>query len=263
MIHENDDVFIRPAEIQKRFSISATTLRKWGDSGVIPIVRYGNSKKRLYSTRAIEQHFGATSTATRIKPRPLQQEKIIYARVSSRHQHKDLKRQIEDLRRDYPDHELVSDIASGLNFKRKGLRSILERVHRGTVEEVVVMHRDRLCRYGQELIDFIFTNGKTRLVVHGKSVGEDSTRELADDLLAITTIFVAHHNGQRSAANKRKRRVQAQMEEAEKNGEKSRQSTRREGIQDAGVPHKRAKTDFEEVDGSSELDLQQLRGSDQ
>lgn len=260
MVHDNDDVFIRPAEIKKRFSISATSLRKWGDSGVIPIVRYGNSKKRLYSTRAIEQHFGATCTATRIGPRPLQQEKIIYARVSSRHQHKDLRRQIEDLRRDYPDHELVSDIASGLHFKRKGLRSILERVHGGTVEEVVVMHRDRLCRYGQELIDFIFTSAKTRLVVHSKSVGEDSTRELADDLLAI---FVARHNGQRSAANKRKRRVQAQTEEAEKNGEKSRQGTRGQGIQDAGVPHKRAKTNLEEVDGSSQLDLQQLRGSDQ
>jgi hypothetical protein len=143
------------------------------------------------------------------------------------------------------------------------LRSILERVHGGTVEEVVVMHRDRLCRYGQELIDFIFTHSKTRLVVHGKIVGEDSTRELADDLLAITTIFVARHNGQRSAANKRKRRVQAQTEEAEKNGEKSRQGTRGQGIQDAGVPHKRAKTNLEEVDGSSQLDLQQLCGSDQ
>ena len=75
---------------------------------------------------------------------------IIYARVSSSHQKAagDLQRQIDDLKAVYPEHEIISDVGSGLNFKRIGFKTLLERVHKGTVSEVVVRHKDRLCRYG-------------------------------------------------------------------------------------------------------------------
>ena len=76
----------------------------------------------------------------------LQQEKtkIIYARVSSNHQKEDLQRQIQDLQTAYPTHKLIRDIGSGLNYKRKGFQRLLEFVHQGTVEEIVVTHKDRL-----------------------------------------------------------------------------------------------------------------------
>jgi DNA invertase Pin-like site-specific DNA recombinase len=73
--------------------------------------------------------------------------------LRSRHQRppkNDLGRQVEDLKHDYTKHNVVKDIGSGLNFKRKGLRSILEQVFSGMVQEVVVAHTDRLCRYGAE-----------------------------------------------------------------------------------------------------------------
>ena len=62
----------------------------------------------------------------------------------------------------YPDAEIVTDVAGGLNWQRKGLLSILERLHRGDKLDVVVAHRDRLARFGFELIEWLVVqNGGT------------------------------------------------------------------------------------------------------
>ena len=104
-------------------------------------------------------------------------------------------------------HDVIRDVGSGLNFKRPGLQALLEQVHRGTVSEVVVRHKDRLCRYRLELLEWIFKKAGTKLVVLSHEQEASSTKELADDLLAITTVFVARHNGQRSTENRRKRKA--------------------------------------------------------
>ena len=196
------DVYLRPKDIRKKYAVSASSLRKWAADGTIAALSYGSGNKRLYSQLAVERHLGVTITA--------QSEakiSIIYARVSSRAQETsgDLQRQVQDLQAAYPQHQVITDVASGLNFKRRGLQTLLERVHSGVVAEIVVMHKDRLCRYGLELIIFILEKAGTKLVVYGNAEVEDRTRELADDLLAITTIFVARHHGQRSVTNKRRR----------------------------------------------------------
>ena len=133
---------------------------------------------------------------------------VIYARVSSSHQKEagDLKRQVEDLQESYPEYNVIKDVGSGLNFKRPGLQALLEQVYSGTVSEVVVRHKDRLCRYGLEILEFIFKKAGTKFVVLSNEQEKTSTKELADDLLAITTVFVARHNGQRSAENRRRRK---------------------------------------------------------
>ena len=61
-----------------------------------------------------------------------------YARVSSQQQKADLERQINDFKQQYPNHEIVKDIASGLNYQRKGLLTLLEKVHQGDIYQVVV-----------------------------------------------------------------------------------------------------------------------------
>lgn len=230
MIRADGDVYIRPKDVRKQYAISASTLRQWASTGVIPALQYGNAKKRLYSRHAIEQHLGVK------QQQPQAQVGIIYARVSSRAQETsgDLQRQVQDLQTAYPGYEVITDVASGLNFKRRGLQTLLERVHAGGVSEVVVMHKDRLCRYGLELVCFILEKAGTKLVVHGNAEAEDRTRELADDLLAITTIFVARHHGQRSGANKRRRRAAADAVEAANAVD---ESSAGEGVQDSRLPH--------------------------
>ncbi|GBC09785.1 hypothetical protein RclHR1_00910035 [Rhizophagus clarus] len=71
---------------------------------------------------------------------------------------------------------------------------------------------DQLCRFGSELVEWIFEKNGTQLVVLGTDVSAESNEaeELAEDLLAIITVFVAWHNGLRSAANRRRKRNVAQ-----------------------------------------------------
>ncbi|NBP16834.1 IS607 family transposase, partial [bacterium] len=85
--------------------------------------------------------------------------------------------------------------------------TLLEHVYNGDVDEVVVTYKDRLCRFGFELIEWLFKKANTKLVVlNGSSECTNSTAELAEDLLSITNVFVARNNGMRSAQNRKNRR---------------------------------------------------------
>jgi putative resolvase len=106
-------------------------------SGKIDSVRVGTGK-RLYNNNQIKELFGVSSKHGEALPK----KKIIYARVSSDHQREALERQAESLREYYPNHELIKDVGSGINFKRKGFLSILEQVESGLVSEVVVTDKE-------------------------------------------------------------------------------------------------------------------------
>lgn len=133
----------------------------------------------------------------------------IYARVSSAKQRGDLERQIQDLTQAYPGYDVIRDVGSGVNFKRKGLQTLLERVVAGLVSEVVVMHRDRLARLGCDLLEFVFAKAGAKLVVHGDHEDADGEHDLADDLLAVTTLFVVSSNGRHAAENRKRRAEKA------------------------------------------------------
>jgi predicted site-specific integrase-resolvase len=122
---------------------------------------------------------------------------VCYCRVSSHKQVDDLQRQIAFMQGRYPNAEIVKDIGSGLGFKRKGLKAVLERAMRGDSIELVVAHRDRLARFGHELIRQIIEHGGGKLVV----LSEDSLspeQELAKDLLNIIHVFSRRMHGLRN-----------------------------------------------------------------
>jgi hypothetical protein len=104
--------------------------------------------------------------------------------------------------------------------------------------------------------DFFFAKTGTKLVVFGKDQSEDATRELADDLLAITTVFVARHNGQRSAANKRRKREDAQKGENIQAAEGEAGSS--ESVQNPGVSKQSAGGCAEEMDVHRQVDVQPM-----
>ena len=102
----------------------------------------------------------------------------------------------------YPNHKLISDIGSGINFKRKGLRTILELSSKGMVSEVVVAYRDRLCRFAFELVEwFLQLHGVKLLVLH-ENLDSSGQSELAEDLLAIINVFNCRVNGKRKYTKK-------------------------------------------------------------
>ena len=152
----------------------------------------------------------------------------IYARVSSSKQRGDLDRQVADLQKAFPGHIIIRDVASGVNFKRKGLQTLLEHVLTGMVSEVVVSHRDRLARIGCDLLEFIFTKAGTKLVVHGTDEDAEGKHDLASDLFAVTTLFVASYNGRRAVEN-RKRRRKENPNGTESKGKKRRKEKTKDG----------------------------------
>ena len=100
------------------------------------------------------------------------------------------------MRERYPGAEIVSDVGSGLNFKRKGLLAILERLHQGDKLRVVVAYRDRLGRFGTELIETLLErNGGELVVLNQRDLSPEE--EITADLLAILTVFGARVSGLR------------------------------------------------------------------
>jgi predicted site-specific integrase-resolvase len=129
-------------------------------------------------------------------------QKIIYARVSSQSQKNDLERQIVSLKNKYPTHKLIKDIGSGMNMNRKGLRKIIDLSIKGEIEEIVVMHKDRLCRFGYDLIeDLIKKYSGGKIIIVNKKNNKEPKEELVEDVLQIMNIFVAKMNGLRKYKN--------------------------------------------------------------
>ena len=188
------------AHFRAKYGLSAAALRGWAASGRLAHLRSPGGK-RFYSVRGVAELLGDHN-----EPGDTSKRAYVYARVSSAKQRADLDRQVVDLQEAYPGHTLIKDVASGINFKRPGLRALLERALAGLVSEIVVMHRDRLARFGFDLLDFVFAKAGARIVVHGRDEGATDERDLADDLLAVTALFVASHHGRRAAQNRKRRR---------------------------------------------------------
>ena len=206
---DDADSFLPGRMVTKKFGVSNATLVKWANDGKVSCRRMPGGK-RLYSKRDVWAQFGGGSAEAAVEEAEEKRGGLCYARVSSAHQKADLERQVADLRAVYPDYDVIQDVGSGLDYKRKGFLALLERVHEGTVDTVVVRHKDRLCRYGHELVEWVFKQAGARLVVHSAGQADadepDERRELADDLLAVVTFFVARNNGRRSADHRRERK---------------------------------------------------------
>lgn len=132
---------------------------------------------------------------------------IAYARVFSDDQKQDLERQKQVLElycaRQGWTFEIVSDLGSGMNYRRKGLKQLLDDLIVGKVERLVITHKDRLLRFGAELVFTICEAKRAEVVILNQ--GEDATfeEELAADVLEIITEFSARLYGSRSPKNRR------------------------------------------------------------
>lgn len=201
------DKFVSGKQLLEQFDIPGSTLRRWANEGTIDVIRPTNGRRK-YNIQQIKNHIN-------YKP---ERKNIVYCRVSSSKQQPDLERQIEFMKEKYPGYEVITDVGSGLNWQRKGLRSILELALKGSVDTVCVAYKDRLCRFGFEFVEFVLQQVNTKLVVHNSSNNDCSETELSEDLISIVTCFVAKSNGKRSAKNRiaRKEVEEQKIQEIEK-----------------------------------------------
>jgi len=180
--------YIDSREACEFFQVSISTLRKWDREGKIDTYRTPG-KHRRYSTQL-------STEISRNIVTDVQKQKICYCRVSSPHQKNDLQRQKEFLQSKYPDYRIVQDIGSGINWKRGGLKTILELAMQNKLETVVVAHKDRLCRFAFELVQWVLETNNVELVVLDESICS-TEQELAEDLLSIIHVFSCRQIGKR------------------------------------------------------------------
>lgn len=195
--------YVSAATIRSEIDVSAATLRLWAIAGKLDHIQL-EKKKRLYNREEALRLLGvapdqAATLPSTVQPTTIERQrrsKLIYARVSALHQKADLQEQIKMLQSAYPEYEVLSDIGSGLNWERKGLQTVLDRVYDGVVETVVVAYKDRLACFGCELLEWIFAKHDTELVVHNIGASHKTRYdELAKDLSYITTHLITGHNG--------------------------------------------------------------------
>ena len=122
---------------------------------------------------------------------------IGYCRVSGKSQAEDVASQVTYLQKHYPEAEIIRDFGSGINFKRKGLISLLERLLRGDKLRIVVAHRDQLAHFGGEVIQLLVEQNGGEVVVLDKTVYGSPEEELTADLLAILHVFSCRMYGLR------------------------------------------------------------------
>lgn len=189
--------YVPPRLAAARLGVSTKTLERWLEEGKIEGV-FTKGGQRRYNLDSIISP-GNASTADR--------KTILYARVSSRSQKADLEQQVQFLKSRYPSAEVITDIGSGLNFKRKGLQTLLESVLSNDVRLVVVAHKDRLCRFGFDLIAWLASRSKTEILVLNQT-NLSPEREMVEDILAIIHVFSCRLYGLR----KYKRQVREDSE---------------------------------------------------
>ena len=179
--------------------VTAQTLRNWDKEGKLKPAYTKSNGYRYYSEEDVLSYTKERDTK---KERKL----VGYVRVSSKKQEDDLNRQKENLesylKQTNQEYEIVSDIGSGIDYTKPGLRKLIEKINRKEVDEIVVLYKDRLLRYGFELIEYFASLNNVKIRVLDK-INKTEDEELVEDLVQIITEFSCKIQGKRKSKTKK------------------------------------------------------------
>lgn len=184
------------------------TLRNWDKKDILKPHHVTKSGYRYYSQQQLNYFLG-------IKNRENKNRKTIgYCRVSSNKQKDELERQVENVKtymysKGYQ-FEIITDIGSGINYNNKGLNKLLDNVTNSEVEKIIVLYKDRLIRFGFELIENLCSKYGTSIEIIDNT-DKTGEQELVEDMIQIITVFSARLQGKR--ANKAKKMVKELLED--------------------------------------------------
>jgi excisionase family DNA binding protein len=183
-------------ETSKLLGVHQRTLYQWEEKGWIETIRT-EGNKRLYNIEKYLKEKECKNDSICIQNLDELDKKegklnICYVRVSSLGQKEDLERQKKLIKEKYPNHLMIQDIGSGINLNKKGIQKIIDLGIEGKINELVVAYKDRLTRYGYELIERIIEKySKGKIIIINKKDDLEPEEELAFDVLQIMNVFVA------------------------------------------------------------------------
>lgn len=192
---------LKPKQVANILSVSVKTLQNWDYDKKLVAFRNPNNR-RYYTQEQIDSFLGLVSLNDTRKT-------IGYCRVSSNKQKNDLERQVNNVKlymtaKGY-NFEIIQDIGSGINYNKKGLNDLIHQIVNNKVERIIIAYKDRLLRFGFELIENIckIYNVKIEIIDNTEKTEE---QELVEDLIQIITVFSCKLHGKR--ANKLKKIAQ-------------------------------------------------------
>ena len=186
---------VKIGKAAEMLGVDVQTLHAWEKSGELVPDRRSKGGTRYYDVAKI-LGLGNADMPT-----------IGYARVASHDQNNDLVRQQELLEAFCAAkgwrHEVIADLGSGLNYRKKGLNHLLELILHKRIRRLVLTHKDRLLRFGSELIFALCEIQNIEIVIINKGDPPTFEEELAQDVIEIITVFSARLYGSRSHKTKR------------------------------------------------------------
>lgn len=183
-------------KFSKEIGISINHLRLLHKTGELIPVKITKGGTRYYSDKQLNDYLGLNEKDKKV---------ILYARVSTKQQKDDLENQIKNLK-EYAyskgyNFEIISDIGSGINYKKEGLRKLLEKINNSEISKVVVLYKDRLISFGFELIKFLANINNIEIeIIDNTTISKEE--ELTNDLIQIITVFANKLYGSRSKKTK-------------------------------------------------------------
>ncbi len=182
--------------------VSICTLPRWEQEGfLIPSFRTAG-KHRRYLLETLEKLFSADTMSTSTGRMAL-----AYARVSSSDQRSDLETQKRKLanycEKNFAHFEVISDLGSGLNYKKPGLNKLISRIFKREISHLVLNHKDRLLRFGSEIIFSLCKHFGVEIIILEESMQSSFEQELAADVIELMTVFSSKLYGRRAHQNKK------------------------------------------------------------
>ncbi|MEQ8465843.1 IS607 family transposase [Coleofasciculus sp. E1-EBD-02] len=185
---------LTPQEAATLLGVTVKTLHRWELNGKIRSSRTAGGHRRYDIADLIGNKSGNELT-------------VGYARVSSHDQKDDLNRQVLVLEsycaKQGWEFEIIQDLGSGMNYKKKGLIRLIKLITSYQVERLVLTHKDRLLRFGSDLIFTLCESFGTEVIIINRSDDSTFEEDLAADVLEIITVFSARLYGSRSHKNKK------------------------------------------------------------
>lgn len=181
----------------KLVGVTPTTLRRMQESGELIPAHITQGGTRYYSTEQLRQFYTDASKEKKLV--------VGYCRVSTPSQKDDLQTQIDNVKsymyaKGY-EFDIITDIGSGINYKKQGLKELIDKIESNEISKVVVLYKDRLVRFGFELIEYLCKINDIEIeIIDNSAVSKE--QELTDDLVQIITVFANRLYGQRSKKTK-------------------------------------------------------------
>jgi predicted site-specific integrase-resolvase len=194
--NEKEKRYVTVGEASRLTGLDPQTIRKMADKASILCYKTPSGQRRI-NLQSIQKL--CSNTFSNQEEQQSKKQNYLYVRVSTKKQLEDLSRQLDYVKRpEYVDYTIITDVGSGINFKRKGLSTILDSCLQGTVGEIVIAHKDRLCRFGFDLIEQLVTKSGGRITILNNQEDRTSEQELTEDLLSIIHVFSCRQMGRRN-----------------------------------------------------------------